>query len=336
MLGEDDRPRGFGRLPAKETNVAAAASDVVVQLRVPSRSKPAQAALAPEPRAMAEGAALSTLVRDIEALESISASFDERERLTLEALKHAIDALHKEAFTRLIRKLKAHPAAAGALREAVADELVYAVLRHHGLVRPSLQERVEAALESVRPQLASHGGNVELVEIQAPASVTVRLTGSCDGCSAAGLTMVAGVEAAIKQHCPEVEQVKQAAGGLSAPAVSYVSPFAPPEERGWVPALKVDAIPEGDIVAADVQGRSLLFSRSGTQVSCFENACAHLGMPLDMGHVQAGVLTCPHHGFRYSLESGECLTVPEVQLQAHPVRVLGDTVLGQTVEVKLS
>ena len=179
---------------------------------------------------------------------------------------------------------------------------------------------------------APHGGNVELVEIRAPASVTVRLTGACDGCSAAGLTLVAGVEAAIKQHCPEIEHVKQASGGLSAPAtVDYVSPFAKADERGWVRASSLSAIPEGDVVSADVAGRSLLFSRSGTQVSCFENACAHLGMPLDMGHVHEGVLTCPHHGFRYSLESGECLTVPEVQLQAHAVRVVGDS-----VEVKLS
>jgi nitrite reductase/ring-hydroxylating ferredoxin subunit/Fe-S cluster biogenesis protein NfuA len=337
MLREDERPSGLARLPAKEANVSATVPGAVVQLRVPSRANPppatapqgsaAQAANAPQ-----EGASLAPLLRDIEALEAVALSFDERERNTVQALKRAIDALHKEAFTRLIKQLKAHPAALGPLREAVADDVVYAVLRHHGLVRPSLQERIELALESVRPQLASHGGNVELVEVRAPTSVTVRLTGSCDGCSAAGLTMVAGVEAAIKQHCPEIEHVKQATGSLSSSSkASYVSPFAQADERGWVRALKLDSIPEGDVVAADVGSRSLLFSRMGTQVSCFENACAHLGLPLDMARVDNGVLICPHHGFRYSLESGECLTVPEVQLQAHAVRVL-----GEDVEVKLS
>ncbi len=48
---------------------------------------------------------------------------------------------------------------------------------------------------------------------------------------------------------------------------------------------------------------------------------AHLGMPLDTGEVKEGVLTCPYHAFEYLLKSGECLTVPEVQLQMHPVRV---------------
>src|SRR5688572_27625227 len=240
MLREDDRPSSLARLPSMEVTVSTPAPGALVQLRVPPRPEPASTFAPPEANNRGEGAGLASLVRDIEALEAVSASFDERERNTMEALKRAIDALHKEAFTRLIKKLKAHPAAAGSLRDAVADEVVYAVLRHHGLVRPSLQERVEAALESVRPQLASHGGNVELVSIRAPASVTVRLTGSCDGCSAAGLTMAAGVEAAIKQHCPEIEHVKQAAGGLSSPgSVDYVSPFANASERGWVRALKL-------------------------------------------------------------------------------------------------
>jgi nitrite reductase/ring-hydroxylating ferredoxin subunit len=41
------------------------------------------------------------------------------------------------------------------------------------------------------------------------------------------------------------------------------------------------------------------------------------------GPLEDGILTCPHHGFRYALESGECLTAPQVQLQPHPVRVRG-------------
>ncbi len=56
-------------------------------------------------------------------------------------------------------------------------------------------------------------------------------------------------------------------------------------------------------------------------VSCVDNACAHLGMPLDEGAVNDGILECPHHGFRYLLATGECLDVPEVQLVVHAVRV---------------
>jgi len=42
-------------------------------------------------------------------------------------------------------------------------------------------------------------------------------------------------------------------------------------------------------------------------------------------------VTCPHHGFQYALDSGECLTTPQVQLQPHDVRVVGDR-----IEVRLT
>jgi nitrite reductase/ring-hydroxylating ferredoxin subunit len=61
-------------------------------------------------------------------------------------------------------------------------------------------------------------------------------------------------------------------------------------------------------------------------VSCFDNACAHLGMPLEMGEVADGIITCSYHGFRYLLETGECLTAPEVQLVTHAVRVRDDRI----------
>jgi nitrite reductase/ring-hydroxylating ferredoxin subunit len=49
-------------------------------------------------------------------------------------------------------------------------------------------------------------------------------------------------------------------------------------------------------------------------------------MPLEMGEVHDGVITCSYHGFQYLLESGECLTAPGVQLKVHAVRVTGDRV----------
>lgn len=312
----------------------------IVQLRVPRRAAAApEAAPAQVPaqaaRSDVKGASLAALRHDIEALEALISSWDERERNAVAALERALDALHKEALTRMIRTLKSSPAAAAALREAAADEVVYAVLRHHEILRPSLQERIEAALVSVRPQLAAHGGDVELVAIEPP-DVSVRLLGSCDGCSAAGLTMKAGVEKAIQERCPEIRQVRVVNGSLASPSssgssVQFVSPFAAAESAGWMPATRLGDIPEGGVLALELEGHSLLLSRSGSSVSCFENACAHLGMPLDGGEVHGGVITCPHHGFRFALESGECLTVPEVQLQTHAARVR-----GQAVEVRFS
>jgi Fe-S cluster biogenesis protein NfuA/nitrite reductase/ring-hydroxylating ferredoxin subunit len=323
------------------------ADSSIVQLRVPGRPGRGQGGERPEAPGPAQGSIsaapaalpaphetpLATLLRDVEALHGLVGSWGDRERNTVMALERAIDALHKEALSRLIRALKASPAAAAALREAASDEVVYAVLRHHEILRASLHERVEAALESVRPLLASHGGNVELVGIEAPAVVTVRLLGSCDGCSAAGLTLRAGVEKAIQEQCPEVKQIKLAAGGLASQgsSVHSVSPFAAQADDRWARAALLEEIPDEGVLAVELLGHSLLLFRSGSRVSCFENACAHLGMPLDDGEVKDGVLTCARHGFQFLLESGECLTVPEVQLQTHAARVS-----DASVEVRFS
>ena len=81
----------------------------------------------------------------------------------------------------------------------------------------------------------------------------------------------------------------------------------------------------------ELDGADVILSRNGGVVSCFQNACAHLGLPMDDGESRDGILECPHHGFQYDLKSGECLTAPEVQLQPHAVRVVRDT-----VEVRLA
>ena len=90
--------------------------------------------------------------------------------------------------------------------------------------------------------------------------------------------------------------------------------------------MELGELPDGASRCVEIDGRGLLLSRFGDRVTCFDNACAHMGLPLDGGAIEAGLITCPHHGFRYALETGECLTAPEVQLRPHGVRVVGDRI----------
>lgn len=279
---------------------------------------------------------LASMVQDIERLESIISGWEDTQKNTVQALRQSIDQLHKEAFSRLIREIKSEPAAQPGLRQAVSDEVVYAVLRHFQLIKPSLHERIEDALASVRPSLQTHGGNVELVTVYPPETVEIRLLGACDGCPSSNLTLTEGVEKAIKQHCPEITTINKVKGALATSGengvpLHFVSPFAKSADQGWKYVTDLEHIPEGSIVVKEVNGHSLLMSREGHHVTCFENRCAHMGMPLDMGDIKDGILTCPYHGFQYSLSSGECLTAPEVQLLPHAIRVT-----GTTVEVKIS
>lgn len=273
---------------------------------------------------------LAGFVREIAAFETVFAAWEDPQRSAIGHYRDAIEALHAEAFRRLIRTLKAEPAALDALRGAAADPLVYAVLRRLGVVKASLNERVAEALDGVRPMLASHGGDVELVTIRAPA-IEVRFTGACDGCPASALTFHAGVKKAIEEACPEITDIIQVKGlGGGAGNADFISPFAHEGAVGWTYACRLDEIPEGDILVKDLGGEGVILSRRGGGVTCFRNACAHLGLPMDQGPVADGIIACPHHGFRYDLASGECLTAPEVQLQPFMVRVV-----GRRVEVRL-
>jgi Fe-S cluster biogenesis protein NfuA/nitrite reductase/ring-hydroxylating ferredoxin subunit len=290
---------------------------------------------------------LASLVRDVEALEVLFATWDTDRQGATRAYRTALEDLHREAIRRLIAGLKQDAGAVALLKDALGDEVVYGVLRHLGLVKPSLQEKVDTALQSVRPMLASHGGDVELVRLVPPGTVEVRFTGACDGCAASQLTFVAGVKRAILDACPEIQRVVEVRGLAAAPAaqpdaaaergkVHFRSPFAlgadaPGVQAGWLPAANLAEIPLGGVLRREIGGRDLLLSRTAEAISCFTNACAHLGLPIDDGEIADGVITCLHHGFQYLLASGECLTAPKVQLEQHAVRLVDDR-----VEIRLS
>lgn len=272
------------------------------------------------------------MLSDIAALDALTTDWPDAHRTTSMARIGAVDALNAAAFRNLIRSLSAHPGMAAALREAAKDEVVYAVLRRHGILKPSLFERVEAALDGIRPMLAGHGGNVELVSVQAP-EAEVRFLGACDGCPASALTFYSGVKKAILDTVPEITKIRQVKGlgGGGADTVHFTSPFASAIDEGWLHATALADLPDGATLTLTLSNHSVLLSRFEDQVTCFENSCAHMGMPMDGGEISGGILTCPYHGFQYALASGECLTAPEVALQSHAVRVIGDR-----VEIKLS
>ncbi len=69
-----------------------------------------------------------------------------------------------------------------------------------------MREKVEAALDKVRPALQADGGNVELVDVK-DGVVSVKLTGACGGCPMATMTLKGLIERMLKQQILEVRQV---------------------------------------------------------------------------------------------------------------------------------
>jgi Fe-S cluster biogenesis protein NfuA len=69
-------------------------------------------------------------------------------------------------------------------------------------------EKIEIALQSIRPFLQRDGGDVELVEVTKDNVVRVRLLGACESCSMSTMTLRAGIEEAVKNAIPEVKSVE--------------------------------------------------------------------------------------------------------------------------------
>ncbi len=70
-----------------------------------------------------------------------------------------------------------------------------------------LHDKVELALNNIRPFLQSDGGDIELVEITEDLIAKVKLVGACESCKMSASTMKAGVESTIKNFVPEIISV---------------------------------------------------------------------------------------------------------------------------------
>lgn len=73
--------------------------------------------------------------------------------------------------------------------------------------RSELVQRIDRALEELRPFLRSDGGDIHVVDVKEDLTVEVELQGACAHCAQAAMTMRAGVEEAVRKAVPEVTKV---------------------------------------------------------------------------------------------------------------------------------
>lgn len=164
--------------------------------------------------------------------------------------------------------------------------------------------------------------------IKPPDTVEVRLIGTCGSCPASTLTLSQGVEQAIKNHCPEITKVVAVNNNPTVNNANsgLISPFSSKITSTWIKVATIDQVPEFSVLAVQLAGNSLILHRQGVTVTCYRNACTHLGSPIEEGKVENGIITCPSHGFQYKLETGKCLTAPDISLQSYPVKIKDDKV----------
>jgi Fe-S cluster biogenesis protein NfuA/nitrite reductase/ring-hydroxylating ferredoxin subunit len=216
-----------------------------------------------------------------------------------------------------------------------ADELVAGLLMIHDLYPVPLEERVMQALDSVRPYMESHGGNIELLGFE-DGVVKLRLEGSCKSCRASSSTLELAVRHALQEAAPDllgmdVEGVveEDGAAGAGAGITGIPLPLAAPNgnrETGSDPVSRVsrwhvlEIAPPDVLAATDVAGLSLVVANVDGTLLAYRNSCASCGGDLAAAELDGGALSCPACGRAYFLpQAGRSMDDDHLQLQPIPL-----------------
>lgn len=256
------------------------------------------------------------------------ATLEGQARKTAEEVKAAVEAVHRAGLMTIVRRMRQDERASKLLFELADDPVVHLLLSLHGIIRPDLMIEARQVLDGVRPSLQSHGGDVELVQVDDGVAY-VRLQGACNGCSMASVTMRKGVEEALVSSIPAITSVEVLP---NEPATTLIPLGAlgvgPPPDESWVRTSPVEEVPEGEITLMELVGSSgqeteVIVVRLDGRLIAYLNACAHQGLPLDAAllDTDAQTLTCPWHGYCFDATSGQCMSAPGAQLEQLPLRV---------------
>jgi Fe-S cluster biogenesis protein NfuA/nitrite reductase/ring-hydroxylating ferredoxin subunit len=216
------------------------------------------------------------------------------------------------------------------------DGVVASLMLIHGLYPVDLETRIHEALESVRPYMESHGGDVEFVGI-VDGVAKLKLVGSCKGCPASEATLELAIKKALEEAAPdldglEVEGVKES---VAPPSAGFELPVfqsgngdangngnghaagAPPAWSELIGALPAP----GGTAPITVSAADLLVANVGGTLLAYRNACGWCQARLDEAAMTpSGTLTCPSCERRFELRRAgrspddDALQIPPVPL----------------------
>jgi Fe-S cluster biogenesis protein NfuA/nitrite reductase/ring-hydroxylating ferredoxin subunit len=203
------------------------------------------------------------------------------------------------------------------MEQFASDELIASLLLVHGLHPHDVETRVRTALDSVRPYLGSHGGDVELIAVENDV-VRLRLTGSCKSCPSSSVTLELAVKDAVQAAAPETTDIEvvgepaKSAGVISAESLMSRVHSETHHAGAWVAIPELAELQPGEIGGFAVAGMPILACRIGDDLYAYRDRCPSCMKSL-AGAVlarRAGgvagdvVLTCPvchaHYDIRHA------------------------------------
>jgi Fe-S cluster biogenesis protein NfuA/nitrite reductase/ring-hydroxylating ferredoxin subunit len=290
----------------------------------------------------------------LDRIQDLTAQVDElsdaRARTLAQELVATVIAMYGDGLQRIMETIvAAREAGATILDELANDGAVASLLLIHDLYPIPLAERVIEALDTVRPYMESHGGNVELVSLEDGVARLV-LQGSCNGCAASRATLELAIRQTLEEHAPdlaglEVQGVTEAVAAESlgaalpmaaqAPAATFELPLVhaggpepqmatPASGSHWVGLEPARRPPTGSLRSLEVDGVDLLLADVDGTLLAYVNECASCGAPLGNASLRGGMLGCAQCGCEFDLpRAGRAAGGEPLQLRPVPLLEAG-------------
>jgi Fe-S cluster biogenesis protein NfuA/nitrite reductase/ring-hydroxylating ferredoxin subunit len=282
----------------------------------------------------------------LDRVQSLSAAVDElpdpRARELAQELVAAVIAMYGDGLARIMEAIvESRDAGATILDQLAQDGAVASLLLIHDLYPVGLPERVLEALDTVRPYMESHGGDVELLGIE-DGVAKLALQGSCNGCAASRATLELAIKQALDEHAPdlvglEVQGVAEPpgnghplpmagleAGGLELPVVHSGTPSpAAPHTPRWLPLEQAALLGPGAVSLVSADGVTMLLANVAGTLLAYRDECASCGQTLADASLEAGMLRCSRCDADFDLRRAGRAAGGE-PLQLTPVPLLQD------------
>jgi Fe-S cluster biogenesis protein NfuA/nitrite reductase/ring-hydroxylating ferredoxin subunit len=286
----------------------------------------------------------------------VDALSDAHARTIAQDLVATVIAMYGDGLQRIIETIEgSREAGATILGQLSQDGAVASLLLIHDLYPVSLEDRVIEALDTVRPYMESHGGNVELKGVT-DGVARLELKGSCNGCAASRATLELAIKQALDEHAPDLAGLEvhgvtdappaPAAGGVALPMVEVSAPMpgmsapmpgmsapmaetsppmahmsAPQAPARWVSLADASRPDPGALRALEAEGVRLVLANVGGALLAYEDHCASCGEELGQAALDDGMLRCPACDVEFDLPAAGRAAGGE-PLQLTPVPLL--------------
>lgn len=254
---------------------------------------------------------------DVQALSARVDTLLERvePRADAQELVRTLVTLYGEALSRIVETIAGAPEGERILETLCGDPFVASLLIVHDLHPVPLDERIERALDGIRPYLRSHGGEVRFVRA-AGGVAEVRLSGSCDGCPSSSSTMTLAVERAVFEAAPEILEVR-ANGTETARDLPHVSIWT---------AVDTSALLPHAFARTAVDGAELLLIRADEQLYAYADRCPACLRSLEEPSLEWPFMRCSGCGEMFDAVHAGQSTSSQRHLDPLPLKVDGKSV----------